>query len=288
MPYADNNGTAIFYETQGPASGHPTVLIEGLSKQLLGWKPAFRDRLEAGGAFVIALDNRDVGLSHKFGGRQDLVADYTLFDMALDVAAVLDHLGLPAAHLVGQSMGGAIAQALLHVAPERVASITGFYTVGDARHMKSTGQGDNLTTPQPDRTRDEYVEFYLAAEANCASTLYPFDLDWHTGLAKRSYDRCYAPDGMARQASAVMGLAAQPGPAGFVGQAPPDLPMAFIHGRADRLVDYHASIELAEEAPAAELHLYPGLGHEIPAALITPMADTVLRTVRRGSARERR
>ncbi len=48
---------------------------------------------------------------------------YTLVDMTRDVVALLDHLGIDRAHVVGASMGGMIAQILAATEPQRVASL---------------------------------------------------------------------------------------------------------------------------------------------------------------------
>src|SRR6202012_1805407 len=112
----------IYYEDMGDPNDPAVLLIMGLGSQLLLWRDGFCEKLVAEGLRVIRYDNRDVGLSSKTerghsGG--SLIptmlkfwvglpgkADYTLEDMADDAAAVLDHLGIDRAHIVGASMGG--------------------------------------------------------------------------------------------------------------------------------------------------------------------------------------
>jgi 3-oxoadipate enol-lactonase len=67
---------------------------------------------------VIALDNRGAGRSDKPFGH------YSLEQMADDAIAVLDHVGVDTAHVVGASMGGAISQIVALKHPERVSSLT--------------------------------------------------------------------------------------------------------------------------------------------------------------------
>ena len=62
------------------------------------------------------------------------------------------------------------------------------------------------------------------------------------------------------------------------------LPTAIIHGRGDRLLKYQASIELARLIGSAELHLYPGMGHQVVEPLWDEFADIIARTAQRASA----
>ena len=95
------------------------------------------------------MDNRDIGLSTKTAGpapsraalfkafahRRYAQSDYLLSDMAADAVALLDHLGVPAAHVVGVSMGGMIAQQLTIDHPERVLSLCSIMSnTGNRRH----------------------------------------------------------------------------------------------------------------------------------------------------------
>ena len=111
----------------GDPDDPPVLLVMGLGAQLLLWRKEFCEKLVDQGLRVIRYDNRDVGLSSKLHGqrterplvpqhgpivprRAQSPAVYTLEDMADDAAALLDHLGIDRAHIVGASMGGMIAQ----------------------------------------------------------------------------------------------------------------------------------------------------------------------------------
>lgn len=270
----------IYYETRGPDTGQPLVLIEGLGAQMIGWRAGFIDCLVARGFHIVLLDNRDVGLSGKFGEPHQTAAAYTLSDMAEDVCAVLDALGLASAHIVGQSMGGAIAQLLAIEHPARVRSMTLFYTVPafSPEHLTDEIQqrlAEGLPLA-PASSRDEAIAAHVANERYSASTAYAFDEAWITELAGLAYDRGYRPDGVQRQTAAVLGS----------GDRSPhltalDLPTAIIHGRADRLLKYQAGIELARLIPDSELHLYPGMGHVVVAPLWDDFANIIHRTAGR-------
>ena len=97
-------------------TGPTVVLIHGLAGDYLGWqaqiellKPKYR---------VIAFDNRGAGASTQID------EPLTLNDLALDTLGLMDHVGANTAHVVGRSMGGAIAQFMALNAPERVRSLT--------------------------------------------------------------------------------------------------------------------------------------------------------------------
>src|SRR4051794_2378376 len=123
---AHSGDVDIYYEDMGNPDDPAVLLIMGLGAQLLLWRDGFCEKIVDQGLRVIRYDNRDVGLSTKLkgqrsGGTQPIKlvrsflgakspAVYNLEDMADDAAALLDHLGIDRAHIVGASMGGMIAQ----------------------------------------------------------------------------------------------------------------------------------------------------------------------------------
>lgn len=113
MPYIQVDDTRIWYETFG--RGEPLLLIMGLGGTVQSWGlqiPELAEQYQ-----LICLDNRGAGRSDKPPG------PYTIEAMADDTLAVLDALGITAAHVLGVSMGGLIAQALYHAQPARVRSL---------------------------------------------------------------------------------------------------------------------------------------------------------------------
>lgn len=117
MPWITRpDGTRIHSQVTGPTGGPPVLLIQGLGMNKNGW---MLQRVAMATKFrTIAMDNRAAGRS----SIPD--APFTLEDMADDAAAVLDFHGVRDAHIVGASMGGAIAQILGVKHPERVRSLT--------------------------------------------------------------------------------------------------------------------------------------------------------------------
>jgi 3-oxoadipate enol-lactonase len=114
MPTTEANGQTIYYEVHG--EGEPLLCVMGLATDTLAWTlqvPAFSERHR-----TIVFDNRDVGQSSQ------ATHSYEIADMAQDALALADALELDSFHLLGVSMGGAIAQEIALAAPERVRTLT--------------------------------------------------------------------------------------------------------------------------------------------------------------------
>ena len=114
MPHVDANGQRLYYEIHG--EGEPLLLVMGLAADMLAWTlqvPAWSERYR-----VIAFDNRDVGQSSYAEG------PYSVSDMAADTLALADTLELDSFHLLGYSMGGAVAQEVALAAAQRVRTLS--------------------------------------------------------------------------------------------------------------------------------------------------------------------
>lgn len=136
MPQFQSDGISISYLDEG--SGPPALLIHGFaSNARVNWVDTGWMRLLVGAGFrVIAIDNRGHGESEKL---YDL-ALYPAPVMAEDARRLLDHLGLPAAHVMGYSMGARIAAFLTMAHPERVTSaVFSGLGINMVRGMAGTG-----------------------------------------------------------------------------------------------------------------------------------------------------
>jgi 3-oxoadipate enol-lactonase len=114
MPTTEANGQTLYYEVHG--EGEPLLLVMGLAADTMAWAlqvPAFSAQCK-----TVIFDNRDVGRSSMADG------PYEITDMAADALALADVLELESFHLVGVSMGGAIAQEIALAVPERIRSLT--------------------------------------------------------------------------------------------------------------------------------------------------------------------
>lgn len=113
MPTAERGGTKIYYEVRG--EGPPLVLVEGLGYGIWMWRgqsPALESKFR-----LILFDNRGVGRSSPLPG------PYSAPEFARDALAVLDAEGIDRATILGASMGGAIAQSMAALAPDRVSGL---------------------------------------------------------------------------------------------------------------------------------------------------------------------
>jgi pimeloyl-ACP methyl ester carboxylesterase len=177
----------ICYDTFGDPDRPPLLLIQGLGAHMIGWRPGFCQRIADAGFHVVRFDNRDVGLSQKFaeGG-------YDLSDLAADAHGLLVALGLDPAHVVGQSMGGMVAQQLVLDHPEAVRSLGLLYTSPSSAYFTGADLVDDRMAVPRARDRAEAVELYLRDEEPCLSPGYPADLDWLRELGGRMWDRDHA------------------------------------------------------------------------------------------------
>ncbi|MFE3454313.1 alpha/beta fold hydrolase [Nonomuraea sp. NPDC059194] len=156
---ADANGIEIAYDKFGAPQDRPLLLIMGLGSQLVHWDDEFCELLARRGHHVVRFDNRDVGLSTHFpeAGVPDLnsgtAAPYLLSDMAADAAGLMDALGWPAAHVLGVSMGGMIAQALAIAHPDRVLTLTSIMSTPSPEAGPPTPEAMAalFSPPAPDR-----------------------------------------------------------------------------------------------------------------------------------------
>jgi 3-oxoadipate enol-lactonase len=114
MPRARIDQLELFFETDG--AGEPLLLLMGLGGEHHGWDLVRRDLARR--YRLVLLDNRDAGASDEARG------PYGIGEMAADALGVMDHLGIERFHVVGASMGGAIAQQLALQAPTRIATMT--------------------------------------------------------------------------------------------------------------------------------------------------------------------
>jgi pimeloyl-ACP methyl ester carboxylesterase len=253
----------------------------GLGAQLTAWPDAFVDQLVGHGFFVIRYDNRDVGLSTTFTGLPDIgalfggdgaSAPYRIEDMAEDGVALLSHLGIDQAHVVGASMGGMIIQAMVIAHPERFLTACSIMsTTGDRVNGMPTGEAMSALLRPPATSRDEAIASSLAASKIIGSPAHPTSEDALAERAGAAYDRAFNPEGTARQLAAI--LASPDRTEGLHGV---QMPFLVIHGDADPLVQPSGGEATAAAVPDAKLLVLPGMGHDLPEALYGAVVGAIV------------
>src|SRR5260370_32742198 len=140
-------------------------MVMGLGSPMLAWRPELCALLAARGFFVIRFDNRDVGRSTHLHDAPppDLMAammgnvssaSYTLDDMAEDGFGLLDALDLAAAHVLGASLGGMIAQTMAARRSERVLSLTSIMSTPSPPLSNPKPHAQAALMPTPAARRD--------------------------------------------------------------------------------------------------------------------------------------
>lgn len=284
MPLTDS--PAIYYEVSGDGGAAPTVvLLSGGGAQLISWHEDLVAMLVDRGLRIVRMDNRDVGLSARFGGPGDIEGGYDLSDMSDDVIRVLDHLDVPAAHLVGHSMGGMMAQMAAIEHPDRVLSLGLISTIPgqDPRYILHDDRAELRQAPVR-FTREQIVAGAIAYSVEQSGEgRYPVDAEWMAWAAGTAFDRGYAPEGFARQWSALLRA-----PERLEALRRIDVPALVFHGREDDVLHWVSAVDMAEALPRAELQVHPGMGHLIAHQLWPELVAGIVRTVHRtaGSAAE--
>jgi pimeloyl-ACP methyl ester carboxylesterase len=274
-------GLEIHYEDMGDVDDPAVLLIMGLGAQLVFWRDEFCQMLIDQGLRVIRFDNRDVGLSGKMDGRRTKGSQignmarsllgvrspsvYRLEDMADDAAALLDHLGIDRAHVVGASMGGMIAQVFAARHANRTRGLGIIFSSNNQALLPPPGPQQLLavvTGPSPGSPRDVIIENSIRVTKIIGSPGYPSTDDRLRADAIAFYDRAHYPQGIARQFNAITGSGSL-----LHYDRRITAPTVVIHGKADKLMRPSGGKAIAKAIPNARLVLFDGMGHELPEPL---------------------
>ncbi len=290
MPNIRRANFAINYELMGPATGRPLVLIAGLGEQI--GSVEFPDEhcsvFVQRGFRVIRIDNRDCGLSlpdNELPPRDVMKTlmdmqvsvegspDYTLRDMADDVAAVLDDLGIAKANIVGASLGGFIARWFAIRHPRRIESLSVVMSGNGA------GPGDDGEQPDPGglpflvslgarRPAGEAIKHGVASWKYLWGSQYRFDEKWVSDRVTFAFNRSYRPEGIGRTL-----VAAFNSPGIWSLQRTIACPTLIMHGTEDPIISFNQARQTHSRIAESTLWAVTGMGHTMHDELWPEMAD---------------
>jgi pimeloyl-ACP methyl ester carboxylesterase len=270
------------YETFGDPKGQPLLLIMGLGAQMTTWEDAFCAQLADRGFHVIRYDNRDVGLSTwmEDAGPPDIASAfsgdpqpaYELDDLADDAAGLLESLDIPAAHIVGASMGGFIAQLVAINHPECVLSLTSIMSgPGGTDEVAPKPEGAAVLLVGPPDSREERIDQAMMFRRVLIGPGDPFDEGHERTRATRSVDRAYYPPGVGRQLVAILAAKSR-----LERLKEVRVPTLVVHGVDDVLVPVDNGRLVAEAVPGSRLIEFDGMGHDLPKRVWPQVVDAIV------------
>jgi pimeloyl-ACP methyl ester carboxylesterase len=259
----DANGVELCTEHFGDPADPPIFLVMGIGASMLWWEEGFCRMLADGGRFVIRYDHRDTGHSITYEpGRPG----YSGADLVADAAGVLDAYGVPAAHVVGVSAGGAFAQLLALDYGERVLSLALISTSPATpidRELPPPAEefGRFVSSARVDWSdADSVIDYLVDYSRVLAGGERPFAEETIRDLVRRDVQR--ARDFSAAQNHDVLPEGESSGKPLYSIAAP----TLVIHGTADPMFPIAHGEALAEEIPGASLLRLEGAGHGVDRA----------------------
>jgi pimeloyl-ACP methyl ester carboxylesterase/SAM-dependent methyltransferase len=258
------NGVELCVEAFGRAGDPVILLMGGAASSMDYWATEFCERLAAGLRYVVRYDTRDTGRSMHYPAGEP---GYSGMDLAADAIGLLDVLGVDSAHLVGISMGGALAQLAALEFPDRVASLTLIATSSEGPGARDLpGITPELAayyaslTPPDWADRAAVLDYMVAGEQALSGPEY-FDEAAVRATAERVLDRT-------ADIEASMGNHLRAGDGGAAPIRPRlgqiGVPTLVVHGTRDPLFPIEHGEALAREIPGAELLILDGVGHQAP------------------------
>jgi pimeloyl-ACP methyl ester carboxylesterase len=267
------NGVDLCAEAFGERGDPPILLITGVGGSMLWWEEGFCRMLADGRRFVIRYDHRDTGRSVTYEpGRPG----YTGADLVADAAGVLDAYGIPAAHVVGVSAGGAFAQVLALDFADRVLSLVLIST-------SSAVPGERTLPPPTER----FMRFVAAAEVDWsdARSVIEYLVDYSRLLAGggRPFDEAAAQELARREVERARSFAAAQNHDSIADDERPrgplssiQVPTLVIHGTVDPMFPLEHGEALADELPNASLLTLEDAGHGVDRADWETVAGAII------------
>jgi pimeloyl-ACP methyl ester carboxylesterase len=254
------NGVRLCVETFGNPADPPVLLIMGAMASMVSWPDSFCRALADGGRYVMRYDNRDVGRSVTY---EPGSPPYGLEDLTEDAAHLLEVLALPAAHVVGISMGGVIGQLLAIRHPERVRTLTLIASTPSASNapdlpgMEERVLAHFASGASVDRTDEaSVVEFLAAGMRVLGGRGRHLDEAYAREMARREFRHADRYESCVNHA--VLRVEPWRDRLGEI-----HAPTLVIHGTDDPILPLDHGRALAREIPGARLVVLEGAGHEL-------------------------
>jgi pimeloyl-ACP methyl ester carboxylesterase len=267
------NGVELCAEPFGDPADPPILLVMGIGASMLWWEEGFCRMLADGGRFVVRYDHRDTGRSVTYEpGRPE----YRGVDLVADAAGVLDAFGIPAAHVVGVSAGGAFAQLLALEFAERVRSLvlisTSFAVPTDRALPPPTQEFARFVAAVEVDWLDpgSVIEYLVDYSRVLAGGARPFDEAALRALARRDIERT-RDFATAQNHGLLLDEERSLKPLSSI-----SAPTLVIHGAADPMFPIGHGEALADEIPRAQLLRLDGAGHGVDRADWEAIAEAIL------------
>jgi pimeloyl-ACP methyl ester carboxylesterase len=246
MPRVAVAGSELHYERRG--RGAPLLLIQGMGANGTHWGEPFLTELERDFELIL-YDHRGIGRSAPLQG-----ASVTVPGLATDALGLLDALGIEAAHVLGISMGGMVAQELALAVPGRVRTlILGATTCGGTQSRATAPEVvQRLTTVALSRDRDLMLRTGFELVVSRRHAAKPAHYAQFVAAARQYPARVpilLAQKGAADAHDAYARLRAL------------RVPTLVIHGTADEVLAPINGDLVASLIPGARLELLEGVGH---------------------------
>jgi pimeloyl-ACP methyl ester carboxylesterase len=289
--FAHINGITISFQDMGPKDGCPIVFIMGLGVGHTYWGDPFIRTFVESGYRVIALDNRDSGLSQRYESFGNPILawnllllklgiqpslPYTLQDMADDVVKLLDHLNIQSAHIVGASMGSMIGQMVSASYPDRVDSFISMMSSSGAPHLE-IGEVPNVAPPDPEASREEHIEYGLRMwRAGGGTNDAVFDEAYARRRLEKDFDR--TQQGWILQERQLLAILSFGDRSEYLKLI--KVPTLVLHGSNDPYFSLTHAEHVASLISDSKLLVIDGLGHELDPVMIPKITDAIQEHVR--------
>ena len=251
------NGISLAYKSIGMEKDPPVLMVMGLLASHKVWGESIVNGLVDSGYRVILFDNRDTGDSEKLDrlGRPNLYwkyflyslgigfnAPYTLEDMAYDGVALLDHLDIEEAHIIGASMGGMIAQIIASKFPDKTTSLVSL-----------------MSSPRIPKTSE-------ISQGNQENLRNMEDVDTE---GARKYG--FYPRAMPRQLTAIFKAGDRSDIVRNI-----SVPTLVLHGEDDALLPVSYGRLTAELIKNSKFKVYKDMGHNLPKEVIPILIEDIV------------